>query len=128
MRRTDRTKDLFDEIEERLLDPIVVFPTDTVSMAVCGLIIWVRRRGGCMGSRPHRCRSFSSRPEARVAGTGPISARPGAKMSSSSRPAGLEPVRHQPLAGAISTWPFFDHFTPSIAVAGPAWCDFDDVR
>ena len=38
MRLTDRVKDLLDEVDVRLLDHIVVSPTETVSMASRGLI------------------------------------------------------------------------------------------
>ena len=38
MRRTGRTKVLLDEIEVRPVNPIVVSPTETVSMAARGLI------------------------------------------------------------------------------------------
>ena len=37
------------------------------------------------------------------------------EKSSSSRRSGPEPVPHHPPTGALSTWPFFDNFTPSIA-------------
>ena len=38
MRRTGRTKDLRDETEVRLLDHIVVSPTETVNTAAHGLM------------------------------------------------------------------------------------------
>ena len=38
MRLTDRARDLLDEIEVRLPDPIVVFLTESVSMGARGVI------------------------------------------------------------------------------------------
>ena len=38
VRLTGRTRGLFDEIEVRVPNPIVISPTETASMAACGLI------------------------------------------------------------------------------------------